>query len=204
MKSVTSAIYAGGRGRRMGGIDKSRLMLSGYPLFKIVSDKLRPISNEILVLSPELPDWLGEVEGARHIPDVLMDDQAIGPAGGLLAVLEHVAQSGSGDEVVLTHPVDVPLMENASLERLVSHALAHQRSAILSDGAGLQPAFGAWLVADLPRIELAVKSGERAIHRIHASVNGAVYEARISKKAFFNINTPEDLDEARQIVEGEE
>ena len=196
MQQVIGAIYAGGRGRRLGGVDKALLKIGDRHLFEIVADKLSAITSEIILLAPERPEWAGQIPGAHHVSDALIDGAPIGPAGGLLAALRHICETYGRDTFLLTHPVDAPNVSADMLEGLKTRALVSQMTTLVEEGEFLQPAFGMWKSSDLETVETAIQKGERALHSIAREIGAHTFKPTASSHEFLNINTPDDLAQA--------
>src|SRR5690606_27291854 len=52
--STTAAIVAGGRARRFGGQDKSRLLVEGRTIIVRQVELLQPLASAVLVIAPEV------------------------------------------------------------------------------------------------------------------------------------------------------
>lgn len=75
---VTALILAGGKATRLGGVDKSSLVIEGRTIFERQVDVLRPCVAEIIVSSPRV------VPGYRTVVDPVPD---VGPLAGIAAGL---------------------------------------------------------------------------------------------------------------------
>ena len=193
--SVIGCVFAGGKGRRLGGRDKSKLVLAEVPLWKHVTDRLSPMVDRLIVTGATAPDWIGEVSGCTFVPDVELADEPIGPAGGLFAGLEWgLAQTGSNARL-LTVPVDAPFFPKDLYEKLAT-GLGTAPAALAETDARLQPAFGLWSCAVAPNVRKSVESQDFALHVIARRIGATSVRLEVEENAFLNINTPEDLKDA--------
>jgi molybdenum cofactor guanylyltransferase len=193
--SVLGCLFAGGSGRRFGGQDKALIELSGIPLWKRTTDRVAPMIDALVVTGRREPDWISEVPGLKFVQDFRIEGNSIGPAGGLLAALEHGVRQNGRDSFVLTIPVDAPFFPTDMLERLSSGR--GTRCAAVADSAGrLQPTFGLWSCALAPDVRAFIEQGEFALHAIANHVDAAKVRFEGGDTAFLNINTPEDFQRA--------
>lgn len=108
---VTGVILAGGRGSRMGGVDKGLQNFRGMPLALHTLMRLGPQVGEILINANRN---LGAYEsfGAQVWPDGISD--FAGPLAGFLVGLEHCET-----EYLVTVPCDTPLFPHDLVHRLL-------------------------------------------------------------------------------------
>lgn len=108
---VTGVILAGGRGSRMGGVDKGLQNFRGMPLALHTLMRLGPQVGEILINANRN---LGAYEsfGAQVWPDGISD--FAGPLAGFLVGLEHCET-----EYLVTVPCDTPLFPQDLVQRLL-------------------------------------------------------------------------------------
>lgn len=180
---IAAVILAGGRSRRMGGIDKTWLPWRGSSLIETVVDALRAQVDEMLVIANQHPERLA-AKGLRCVGDRRADYP--GPMAGLEAGLQ-----ATDAHWVLSVPVDAPHLPADLLVRLLASAEA-SGCARARDADGAQPLIAVYrreLV--LPSLVQALDNGERAMHRWQASVN--IAELDFSPHRFGNLNTPDDL-----------
>jgi molybdopterin-guanine dinucleotide biosynthesis protein A len=113
MHDVTGLILAGGRGSRMGGVDKGLQNFRGMPLALQTLMRLQPQVDEVLVnANRNLAAY--ESLGVPVWPDALPD--FAGPLAGFLTGLEHCETAW-----LATVPCDTPLFPLDLVERL-AHA----------------------------------------------------------------------------------
>jgi molybdopterin-guanine dinucleotide biosynthesis protein A len=179
-------ILAGGRGRRMGGVDKALCRLGGQALGARVRDLLLPqVSTLALNANGDAARF-----AALGLP-VLTDGSADqGPLAGVLAGLDWAASLGAAH--LLTAPADTPFLPRDLAQRLAAPGLL---PAFAATAEGPHPTVALWPVAlrDALRAELArdTRKMRDAMDRF-----GAVAVPFPDASAFFNINTPEELSAA--------
>lgn len=176
-------ILAGGRGTRLGGVDKAFVEHAGVPLLDRVLAAAGAGFGEILV-SHNLPAaprrGFYESRGCRFIGDSLAAGQ--GPLAGLFALLE-----AARCEWLLSLPVDL-----ASPSAMVVDALLSTQGAQLRDADGRQPLVALWPVAAARvAVRQALEAGERAAHPLAARLHLAIVE--LAPLRLGNLNTPADF-----------
>jgi molybdenum cofactor guanylyltransferase len=180
-QAVTLGILAGGRGTRLGGVDKAWLERGGQPQVLRLARRFDGEVAHVLVSANT-----GTGPYARHDLEVIADRiGGAGPLGGLEALA-----SACTTPWLLTLPVDVVGVNDCLLRRL--------RAAAGSDGAhawdedGPQPLVALWN-RDRLRTEAteALAAGELAVHALQARLGMAC--VRLPGVLFGNLNTPDDL-----------
>ena len=122
---ITGLVLAGGRGSRMGGVDKGLQNFNGIPLALFTLMRLQPQVGEMMVnANRNLAAY--ESMGAPVWPDVLAD--YAGPLAGFLTGLER-CETGW----LVTVPCDTPLFPQDLVARLAQAA----------DGGGAEIAMAA-------------------------------------------------------------
>ena len=115
--TITAVILAGGRGARMGGIDKGLQTFNGVPLALHTLQRLRPQVGSIM-LSANRNVAAYETFGAPVWPDATTLGDYAGPLAGFITGLEQC-----DTPYLLTVPCDTPLFP-ADLVRRLADALA--------------------------------------------------------------------------------
>jgi molybdopterin-guanine dinucleotide biosynthesis protein A len=113
-EEITGVILAGGRGSRMGGVDKGLQNFNGMPLALATLMRLAPQVGQVMINANRN---LGAYEsfGVPVWPDVLPD--YAGPLAGFLTALEHCETPW-----LATTPCDTPLFPHDLVERLAKAA----------------------------------------------------------------------------------
>ena len=188
-------VLAGGRGSRLGGEGKATVELAGRPLLAYVLEAMTGALDEVAVAakaSTALPgarngDSL-RVPGSPRVALWTEPDEPRHPLAGLRHALER-----AGARPVLACAVDMPLV-TAPLVATIAGADAGGALAVVPlTGTRLQP-----LLARYEPGALAVLEAAGADAPLTAAVQ-ALSPRTIEPadaELFFNVNTPEDLQEA--------
>lgn len=194
-QDITGLVLAGGRGSRMGGVDKGLQNHQGMPLALHALLRLTPQVGEMMVNANRN---LGAYEsmGVPVWPDPVADYP--GPLAGLLAGLEHCETP-----YLVTVPCDTPNFPQDLVARLAEALVAQNADiamAATTEQGQLrtQPVFCLLKSALMEDLVSYLQSGERKIDRWTARHACAVVPFD-DGSAFFNANT---ADELRQLSDG--
>ena len=191
---ITGLILAGGRGSRMGGIDKGLQVHRGMPLAMHALLRLAPQVGEVMVNANRN---LGAYDsmGVPVWPDALPDYP--GPLAGFLAGLEHCETP-----YLATVPCDSPLFPEDLVARLGAGLAAEDAelamAATREDGElRLQPVFCLMQAGVLESLVRFTGSGRRKIDAWTASLRMAtvVFD---DAQAFANANTLAELQQLQR------
>ena len=199
---IPGIILAGGLSRRMGGGDKGLLMLGKTTIIERVIDKILPQVGSLAINingdSSRFPDYKLPI-----IPDSIKG--YLGPLSGILAGMEWAFKNGN--RYIATVAADTPFLPDDLIKRL--HAMVKSKnlnigiaaSRILSgDDVFIHPTFGIWEVALKDDLRDALANDTRKIMFWAKKFKLDYYYFDTSDKLsdpFFNINTPDDLEEAK-------
>ena len=202
MKQPLGVILAGGQATRLGGGDKGRLSLGGKTILEHVIDRLEPQVGGMALNANGDPSRFADLD-MPVIPDSLAEFP--GPLAGVLAGLDWAAEQGA--EAIVTAAADTPFFPCDLVPQLLLAAEAgpHQLALAASGEPGgklwRQPTFGLWPVALRDDLRAALQSGLRKVviwTGKHDAGQATFVQSGIDP--FFNVNTPEDLQEARRIA----
>lgn len=192
--AVTGLVLAGGRGSRMGGIDKGLADVGGRPMVAHVLDRLST-QVEFMVINANRHRDVYAGFGYPVVADA--EGDYAGPLAGFAAGL-----AAAPTPWVVTVPCDSPLLPDDLVERL--RATQNESAAeIVSahDGERLQPVFTLLKTDLLGSLEAFLASGQRKIDRWFAGHRAKIADFSDNKAAFENINRPDDrLRMARQLT----
>lgn len=189
LRDITGIVLAGGRGSRMGGVDKGLQTHLGVPLALHALLRLQPQVGQVMINANRN---LGAYEamGVPVWPDVQTDFP--GPLAGMLVGLERCETP-----YLVTVPCDTPNFPLDLVERLAAALVAEgaelAMAATREDGeVTRQPVFCLLKAELLDSLVRYLHSGERKIDRWSARhrVATVVFE---DAAAFDNANTREEL-----------
>jgi molybdopterin-guanine dinucleotide biosynthesis protein A len=195
--TVTGAILAGGRGRRMGGRDKGLVDLGGRPMIAHVIERIRPQVDTLIINANRHVERYGEY-GYPVVADVI--DDYCGPLAGMASVLRNAAPG-----LVVTVPCDTPFLPLDLVQRLHG-ALRTTASelAVVDSGERLQPVFALLHTDLLDSLMEFLTAGGRKIDAWYESHVMTRVDFSSAAEAFANINTPEQAAEVeRQLGHGQ-
>ena len=196
---ITGLVLAGGRGSRMGGVDKGLQNFNGMPLALHTLMRLQPQVGELMVnANRNLAAY--EAMGAPVWPDVLADYP--GPLAGFLTGLER-----SETDWLVTVPCDTPLFPPDLVARLA--AAAERDGAEIAMAAAreedgqlrAQPVFCLLRRELLESLVRFTHEGGRKIDAWtaqHKTVLVPFDAAGDDPRAFFNANTLAELHQLEQ------
>jgi len=183
---VTGVILAGGRGSRMGSVDKGLKPLRGKPMVQWVAERFAPQVAEVLINANQNIDKY-QTLGYKVIPD------AIGGFAGPLAGL-HRGLSEASHDLVATAPCDSPFLPTDLILRL--HAAMEKAGADLTvakTGDQPHPVFCLCRKSVLASLTQFLDSGGRKIDAWYARLKVVEVLFDDQASAFSNINTEEEL-----------
>jgi molybdopterin-guanine dinucleotide biosynthesis protein A len=203
LQDITAIILAGGRGTRMGGVDKGMQNFNGTPLALHAALRLQiqqggPLAEVMLNANRNLAAY--EAFGVPVWPDGLAD--YAGPLAGFLTGLEHCET-----EWLLTVPCDTPLFPLDLAQRLAQAAAqggAEIAMASASEEDGqlrAQPVFCLLHRNLLESLVRFTQAGGRKIDQWtaqHKTVLVPFDAVDDDPRAFFNANTLAELHSLQQ------
>jgi molybdopterin-guanine dinucleotide biosynthesis protein A len=192
---VVGVIQAGGRSTRMGGRPKALLEVGGQRIIERVIAALEPVLGDPLIVtnSPELYAFLG----LPMVGDVHADH---GSLGGIYSGLAAVAA-----DTAFTVACDMPFL-HPDLVRLVVERAPRGDVVIPRVGEQLETMHACYAKRCLPAIEERLAAGRFRIVGFFERVGvveipeAEVRAIRDPALAFMNVNTPEELDRARDLA----
>ncbi len=195
--NVIGAVLAGGRGRRIGG-DKASLTLNGRSLASYPAVVLESAGLEVVLALREGQARPEGLERTSAVYDLVHD---AGPMGGLQALLRWLPV-----EWALVVSCDQPFVRVDLLHGLLAHVEGDADAVVARTADRIQPLPGLFRKTCLPFVEEALAKGEMGLrdllHRIRLCEleDEEIDRLDLERSSFININTPEDLADARRLA----
>jgi molybdopterin-guanine dinucleotide biosynthesis protein A len=186
LTSVTGLILAGGKGSRMGGVDKGLQNFRGRRLVDHVYERLAPQVGGIIINANQNHDEY-RTFGVRVVSD------AIGGFAGPLAGL-HAGLSVSKRPFLASAPCDSPFLPADLVERLFARIDASGAElAVAKTGDQPHPVFSLVRRGVLDHLSEFLKGGGRKIDAWYATLNVVEVPFDDEAESFSNINTLDEL-----------
>jgi molybdopterin-guanine dinucleotide biosynthesis protein A len=193
---VTGVIQAGGKSTRMGGRPKALMELGGRRIIDRVADVVRAVTDDLLIVTntPELYASLA----LPMVPDVFPDH---GSLGGIYSGL----RAAPGD-AAFTVACDMPFLTPEVARLVIDRAALADVVLPTSSGGRLETLHACYAKSCLGPMESKLRQGQLRIAgffdevRVLAIPEDEVAHFRDPEIIFMNVNTPEELARARELL----
>lgn len=196
LPSLSVVILAGGYGRRLGR-DKAALLLGGETLLERAIRRMAWLSDDLVVVTR--PDQ----ELAASTACVVHDRP--GQSGVLAGIAAGLAASSHAWAFVVA--CDMPFV-NLDLVRYLAGLAAGYDIVVPRLPQGLEPLHALYSQCCLAAVERALYAGQQRVISFYPEVRvryvspDAMAPLDPELRSFFNINTPENLDQAQDWLRG--
>jgi len=192
---ITGVIQAGGRSTRMGGRPKALMELGGRRIIDRVADVVRHVADDVLIVT-NTPELYGSLD-LPMVPDAFPDH---GSLGGIYSGL----RAAAGD-AAFTVACDMPFLI-AEVARLVTGRAGEADVVVPRVGEQFETLHACYAKSCLGPIESRLRAGQLKITGFYDEVRVLTIAAdevarfRAPEIVFMNVNTPEELEAARQLL----
>ncbi len=187
----TVALLVGGRGRRLGGVDKSTLIVDGRTILARQLQEARAVTPQVIAVASAAGSGT-----TSDIPTVIDHFPGAGPLGALItAILD------SPTDVTVVVAGDMPYVTGPFLAWLAGQC-GESNLVLPRDAGGYHPLCAAYHRTAAPALQQALDSGERrvqtAVRALRTLVVGPEDYAAFDPEGrlLLNVNTPEDYHSA--------
>ena len=190
MKAVRQSscgILAGGKGSRMGGADKSSLILGGYTFMERILHTMDFFDRVLISSNGPL-----SVPYPR-IPDIHTD---IGPLGAVHALL-----SACETEHLFTVPCDTPLLDRETVFEMYLSLTEEDDAVVLRCSGRDYPVIGIYRKRVLTAVESVIREGRYSMKRLLDSISVRYFDISDENRVL-NVNSPEDYRHLKAAFEG--
>jgi molybdopterin-guanine dinucleotide biosynthesis protein A len=196
-------IFLGGRATRLDGANKALLDVGGNTILGRILQALETLVSERILLVNDAPGPWTQV----HQIKVVYDPR---PHAGVLPALAAGLDAATGD-VCLAVACDMPFVSGPLFAHLLEVQRRENADVVIPRSSGfVEPMHAVYRRQPvLKAIQSALERGEQRMISYFADVRVVEVgedewrEVDPSGLAFFNVNTPEDLEEARRIAAGQ-
>lgn len=184
-------LLAGGLGNRIGR-DKAGLPWGESDLLHAILEQMGQVCSERIVVMNRA--WTPDIAGVTVVPDIIPQ---CGPLSGI-----HAGLSACREPYAFVTACDMPFLSPPAVEYLLS--LAGDWDAVLPGrGQELEPLFAVYNRRCIEPIEGLLRQGTRKLQRLLPLIRHRLVDPDEFRrfdpqlKLFYNINTPEDYQAAR-------
>jgi molybdopterin-guanine dinucleotide biosynthesis protein A len=202
---VAGYVLAGGRSKRFGQ-DKARVRLGGEMMLTRTCRLVREVSGSVSVVADRKSRYADS--GVRVVEDLWPGE---GPLGGILTSLLATAEVDGRRDWNFIVSCDMPFLTREWLTFLIGRALTSRAQVVLAhSAAGPEPLCACWRTDTAETLREALETGVRKVTEGVALLRSEVLDERDWKRfdsrgrLFWNMNTAEDFQQARRIVEADE
>lgn len=183
MEPIAGAVLAGGASRRMGRT-KALVDVGGVPMAQRVASALAAGGcSDIAIVGGSTAEL-----AALDVPVVADDAPGEGPLGGVITALHHFTAASH----VLVAACDLPLLDAATVQKLLQAARAHPgHAAIVAHTDRIEPVLVVWNRASAGDLDALFAAGERAVHRVLEQLD--THAVQVDARALTNVNRPLDV-----------
>ena len=195
---IAAVILAGGRGERLGGVNKALLDIGGKRFIDLAVEAVGGCNRVLIAVGREA---FAVPPSAEAIFDI--EGDYAGPLAGVASAVQHLRARGV--DALLSLAVDTPLFPHDFLARTVP-LLASAPAVVGAFGPQDYPTNALWRLDAIRDLDRDVASGTapRSLKRLAATL-GAMrldYAEIVAADPFRNANTPEDLAFLRLAASG--
>ena len=196
--SILGVVLAGGQSKRFGQ-DKSQVRLGDKILIDYILSEILDVFNEILIISNNDIKFLNSKKITK-IEDYKKD---LGPLGGVLTAMKWIKENNKNYKWISTFPSDTPFFKKKNLQDFIKNInYKDSKLFFIKSNGKRHNIFGLWSLDLLERLEDdIIKKGERKVEVWANNVGVKTINMEFKNNdPFFNINTKEDLEKAKELI----
>ena len=197
--NIIAAILAGGKSRRF-GVDKSTTKLGNKTLIEHTISKIEKKFSEILIISNNQ-----EIKVDKKNVFVLKDciQGQLGPLVGVLSAMKWVETNNKKYDWVATFPCDTPFFDISIIDEIKRFSKKNNKKLyFLKSGEKRHNVFGLWSIQLKDILEEDINNNFRKVEEWANKIGLETININNKKfDSFLNINTQEDLEEAKKNLD---
>ena len=198
--NILGTVLAGGKSQRFGE-DKSQVKLNGKLLIDYILSEIIDEFKEILIVSNNQIKYKN-YKNISLINDLKKDQ---GPLGGVLSAMKWAKEKNDKYKWISTFPVDTPFFKKDILQKFLSEIDSEESKLFfIKSNNTRHNIFGIWSIDLMKKLENDLNEGQRKVELWANSVGVKVIDIDfINDDPFFNINTKEDLEKAKEKIKND-
>ena len=193
---ILGVVLAGGKSLRFGE-DKSQVKLNNKSLIDHILSEVLTEFKELLIVSNN-PIEFNKSENISVISDFKNN---LGPLGGVLTAMKWIKDNNKDYQWISTFPTDTPFFKNQILKDFHDKInLKNGKLFFIKSNNTRHNIFGLWSIDLADKLEKDLENGDRKVEDWANKIGVNIIDMQFEKNdPFFNINTKEDLEKAKNI-----
>ncbi len=198
--NILGTVLAGGKSQRFGE-DKSQVNLANKLLIDYILSEIIDEFNEVLIVSNNSIKF-NKFEKITNIEDY---KKGLGPLGGVLSAMKWIKTNKREYQWIATFPVDTPFFKKEILKDFIQKInLEESDLFFIKSNNTRHNIFGLWSIKLLDKLEKDLDKGERKVELWANNIGVKIINMEFSNNdPFFNINTKEDLEKAKELLKND-
>ena len=198
--NILGTVLAGGKSQRFGE-DKSQVKLGDKLLIDYILSEVIEEFKEILVVSNSLIDFR-KSEKITVIEDIKKN---LGPLGGVLTAMKWIKDNNKDYKWISTFPADTPFFKRSILQKFLQDIQPEESKLFfIKSNNTRHNIFGIWSIDLMDKLEEDLNKGERKVEVWANSIGVKTINIEFQNEdPFFNINTKEDLEKAKDRLKND-
>ena len=196
--NILAVVLAGGKSKRFGR-DKSQVKLGNKILIDYILSEIIDLYKDILIVTNEPIKFLNS-DKISITSDI---KKGLGPLGGVFSAMRWVKDNRKNYKWISTFPIDTPFFKKEHLSKFYKKINLDKSNLFFMKSKNTRHnIFGLWSLELFEKLELALNRGDRKVElwANEIGVKTIDFEYENNNDPFFNINTEEDLENAKKIL----
>ena len=194
LNNILAVVLAGGKSQRFGQ-DKSQVKLQDKILINYILGEIIDVFQETLIIANDSIDYMQSDKIA-----ITKDFKSnLGPLGGVLTAMKWIKENNKSYKWISTFPSDTPFFTKKELNYFYENIKKNDSKLFFIKNKDTRHnIFGLWSLDLINQLEKDLLKGERKVEVWADSIGVNTVNVEYKKPdPFFNINTKEDLEEAK-------
>ena len=196
--NILAVVLAGGKSKRFGR-DKSQVKLGNKILIDYILSEIIDLYKDILIVTNEPIKFLNS-DKISITSDI---KKGLGPLGGVFSAMRRAKDNRKNYKWISTFPIDTPFFKKEHLSKFYKKINLDKSNLFFMKSKNTRHnIFGLWSLELFEKLELALNKGDRKVElwANEIGVKTIDFEHENNNDPFFNINTEEDLENAKKIL----